>query len=106
MAHEQRILQRALLALLLLFVPRIAHADTTTLICTNPSSGTTWDLKVDFDHHMVNSFPAEISDQSITWQDTLHGGIYEYDRISGNMTMRGPSSTGGYFLYYRCRERK
>lgn len=102
-AYELRILRRALLALLLLFVPRIAHADTTTLVCSNLSSGTTWDVKVDFDHHMVDSFPAEISDQSITWQDPQRQGIYEFDRASGNMTMRGPSSTGGYFLYYHCR---
>ncbi len=63
-------------------------------------------MKVDLVKRTVDSYPADISDRSITWQDTRRGGIYEYDRISGNMTMRGPSSTGGYFLYYRCRERK
>ncbi len=103
---ELSILPRALLALLLSSVPIIAHADEMVLTCTNPSSGTTWEMKVDLVKHTVDSYPADISDRSLTWQDTRRGGIYEYDRISGNMTMRGPSSTGGYFLYYRCRERK
>lgn len=103
---ELSILPRAVLALSLSSVPIIAHADEIVLACTNPSSGTTWEMKVDLVKRTVNSYPADISDRSITWQDTRRGGIYEYDRISGNMTMRGPSSTGGYFLYYRCRERK
>jgi len=103
---ELSILPRAVLALSLSSVPIIAHADEIVLACTNPSSGTTWEMKVDLVKRTVDSYPADISDRSITWQDTRRGGIYEYDRISGNMTMRGPSSTGGYFLYYRCRERK
>jgi hypothetical protein len=97
------IFPRALLALSLSCVSLTAHAKDTVLTCTNNSSGTSWDLKVDFDRHMVDSFPAEISDQSITWQDPQRQGIYEFDRASGNLTMRGPSSTGGYFLYYHCR---
>jgi hypothetical protein len=97
------ILPRALLALLLPAVPISAYAKEMVLTCTNPNSGTTWDLKVDFDRRMVDSFPAEISDQWITWQDTPRQGIYEFDRVSGDMTMRGPSSMGGYFLYYHCR---
>jgi hypothetical protein len=100
---ELSLLPRALLALLLAAVPISAHAKEMVLTCTNPNSGTTWDLKVDFDRHMVDSFPAKISDRSISWYDTPRQGIYEFDRASGDMTMRGPSSTGGYFLYYHCR---
>jgi hypothetical protein len=103
LAHELRILPRALVALLVSLAPGIAHAATTTLICSNASSGTTWDVKVDFDRHLVDSLPAKISDQSITWQDPQRQGVYEFDRASGDMTMRGPSSMGGYFLYYHCR---
>lgn len=84
--------------------PIIAHAKTIILTCTNTSSGTTWDMKVDLDRRTVDSFPAEITDRSITWTDPPRQGIYEFDRTSGNMTMRGPSSLGGYFLYYHCRE--
>lgn len=101
---EPSILPRALIALLLSAVPVSADAKEMVLTCTNPNSGTTWDLKVDFDRRMVDSFPAEISDQWITWQDTPRQGVYEFDRASGDMTMRGPSSMGGYFLHYHCRE--
>jgi hypothetical protein len=100
---ELSILPRALLALLLCTVSISAHAKEMVLTCTNPSSGTAWDVKIDFDRRMADSFPAEITDQSITWQDPQRQGIYEFDRASGDMTMRGPSSTGGYFLYYHCR---
>lgn len=101
---KSSVLPRALLALLLSALPIRARAKEMVLTCTNPNSGTTWDLKVDLDRHMVDSFPAEISDQWITWQDTPRQGIFEFNRVSGEMTMRGPSSMGGYFLHYHCRE--
>ena len=100
------ILPRALLALSLSGVPMTARASQMILTCTNPSSGTTWDLKVDFDRRMVNSFPASIDDRTITWEDAQRGDIYEFDRASGDMNMRGTSAMGGYFLSYRCREHK
>jgi len=89
----------------LLLAPPGAQAKTTVLNCTNPSSGATWDVAVDFDRHLVDSFPADITDASITWQDTLQGGIYEFDRATGALTMRNASSTGGYFVYDQCRAR-
>ena len=85
--------------------PTDAHAKTTVLDCTNPSSGTTWNVAVDFDRRLVDSFPADITDSSITWRDTLHGGTYEFDRVTGQLTMRNASSTGGYFLHDQCRAR-
>jgi hypothetical protein len=103
-AQEPRIWPRALLALLLAIVPKLAYAEATTLVCTNPNSGATWDVKVDFDHRTADSFPADIGDRYITWRDTQRNDVYEFDRLSGNLTMRGPSSTGGYFLFYHCRK--
>lgn len=107
MAQEPSIWRRALLALsFAVVVPSLAHADVTTLVCTNLSSGATWDMKIDSDHHTVDSLPADIGDQRVTWEDTQQNHIYEYDRASGNLTMRGPSSMGGYFLYYHCRRQQ
>jgi hypothetical protein len=96
-----------MLALSLATVPSLARADvTTTLVCTNPNSGATWDVKIDFDHHTVDSFPADINDRYVTWEDTRYNEVYEFDRTSGDLTMRGPSSMGGYFIYDRCSPRK
>jgi hypothetical protein len=74
----------------------------TVVTCTNPSSGATWTIAIDFAHGLVDSFPAQIAAGRITWRDTLHGGIYELERRSGALTVRFPSSTGGYFLHDRC----
>lgn len=106
MAHEPCIWPRAFLALSFAVLPSLAHAEVTTLVCTNTNSGATWDIKVDFDHRTADSFPADIGDQWITWEDPQQSHIYEYERASGNLTMRGPSSLGGYFLYYRCSAQK
>ena len=76
--------------------------ERTVVTCTNPSSGATWTIGVDFARRLVDSFPAEITDRRIAWRDTLHGGIYELERRSGALTVRFPSSTGGYFLHDRC----
>jgi hypothetical protein len=95
-----------MLALLLTTLPDLAHAGVTTLVCTNPSSGATWNVKVDFDRRTADSFPADISDGWIVWEDTQHNDVYELDRASGDLTMRGPSSMGGYFIYDRCSAQK
>jgi hypothetical protein len=70
--------------------------------CTNPKSGTSWDVKVDYDRSTVDSFPAEISNSQITWHDTLHGGYYYLDRASGALTFKNASSNGGYALHHTC----
>lgn len=103
-ARALNILLRVPLALLLSATPFAGEAKEIVLACTNPSSGASWDSKVDFARRTVDSFPADISDQSITWEDTQTNDIYELDRASGDLTMRGASSTGGYFLYYHCHE--
>jgi hypothetical protein len=71
--------------------------------CTNPTSGTSWDISVDYARNRVDAFPAEISDRWISWHDTAQGGFYDLDRLTGELTVRFASSTGGYFLYDKCR---
>jgi hypothetical protein len=75
----------------------------TAMTCTNPSSGASWQIKIDYDRSTVDSNPARIRDADISWRDAKDGGNYTLDRKSGNLTVVVASSTGGYFLYDRCR---
>jgi hypothetical protein len=79
-----------------------AHAAALTFRCINPKSGTTWEVKVDYDRSTADSFPAEITGSQILWHDTLHGGYYDLDRASGALTFRNASSTGGYATHHSC----
>ncbi|MGH6846651.1 MAG: hypothetical protein ACREC0_04205 [Methylocella sp.] len=63
-----------------------ARAAAITFRCTNPKSGTTWEVQVDCDRGTADSFPAEITESQIAWHDTLHGGYYLLDRASGALT--------------------
>jgi hypothetical protein len=80
-----------------------AERGETAITCTNPASGATWQIKVDYDRSTVDSNPARIRDAMISWHDATDGGNYTLDRKSGNLTVIVASSTGGYFLYDRCR---
>jgi hypothetical protein len=71
--------------------------------CTNPTSGATWQIKIDYDHGTVDANPARISDREISWRDAKDGWAYTLDRKSGNLTVVLASSTGGSFLYDRCK---
>jgi hypothetical protein len=73
------------------------------ITCTNPVSGTTWQITINYDRNTVDSNPARITDTKISWHDQSDGGNYTLDRKSGNLTVIVASSTGGYFLYDRCR---
>jgi len=75
----------------------------TTITCTNPVSGATWQIRIDYDRGTVDSNPARISDATISWHDATDGGNYTLDRKSGNLTVIVASSTGGFFLYDRCK---
>jgi hypothetical protein len=75
----------------------------TAITCTNPISGTSWQIRVDYDRRTVDSYPARIGDAKISWHDAKDGGNYTLDRKSGNLTVVVASSTGGYFLYDRCK---
>jgi hypothetical protein len=83
-----------------------AQQGDTALTCTNPSSGASWQIKIDYDRRTVDSNPARVSDTSISWHDASEGGNYTLDRKSGNLTFVIASSTGGSFLYYRCKLEK
>jgi hypothetical protein len=80
-----------------------AQGTETAITCTNTTSGTTWQIKVDYDQRTVDSNPAEISDAEISWHDRIEGGNYTLDRKSGKLTVIIASSTAGHFLYDRCR---
>ena len=80
-----------------------AQHGAAAMICTNLASGTSWQIRIDYDRGTVDSNPARISEAKITWHDAANGGNYTLDRASGNLTVVVASSTGGYFLYHHCR---
>jgi hypothetical protein len=87
-------------------VPAIAdeaRRGETAVTCTNPYSGATWQIKIDYDRGTVDSDPARISDSKISWRAAADGGNYTLDRKTGNLTVIVASSTGGSFLYDRCK---
>jgi len=73
------------------------------ITCTNPYSGATWQISIDFDRATVDANPARVSDAEISWFDPKDGGNYKLDRRSGALTVIVASSTGGYFLHDHCR---
>jgi len=75
----------------------------SAITCTNPASGTNWQIKIDYQRGTVDSNPARISEADISWHDASDGGNYTLDRKSGNLTVVVASSTGGYFLHDRCK---
>jgi hypothetical protein len=77
-------------------------ADGRQFRCTNPASGASWRITVDFARHRVDTYPAKIDPHWISWHDTAQGGFYDLDRKTGVLTMRNASSTGGYFLHDTC----
>lgn len=83
-----------------------AHAQTgeAVMTCTNPSSGATWQVHVDYNRHTVDSNPAVITKAVIEWQSD--GWRYSLDRASGKLTVVVASSTGGNFLYDQCKPDK
>jgi hypothetical protein len=80
-----------------------AQRGETAISCTNPISGATWQIKIDYDHSTVDSNPARFSDSQIWWKAAADGGNYTLDRKTGNLTVVMASSTGGSFLYDRCK---
>ena len=80
-----------------------ALAGVTELTCTNQASGTSWQIRIDYDRQTVDSNPASISDDEIAWRDKADGGNYTLDRKSGKLTVVFASSTAGHFLYHHCK---
>jgi hypothetical protein len=79
-----------------------AQETETAITCTNPVSGTSWQIIIDYSKATVDSNPAEIKRTEISWFDPKDGGNYTLDRKSGNLTASVASSTGGYFRHGRC----
>ena len=82
---------------------QLARAEPTEITCTNPHSGATWRIAVDYDRSTVDSNPARITDTEIWWRDPRDGWRYTLDRASGKLTVVLASATGGNFLFDQCR---
>jgi hypothetical protein len=80
-----------------------AQPGLVAVTCTNPASGASWLINIDYDKGTVDSNPARISDTKISWRDAKDLGNYTLDRKSGDLTVIVASSTGGYFVYDHCR---
>jgi len=80
-----------------------AQAGEIAVICTNPFSGASWRIAIDYDRGTVDSNPARISDTEIAWRDARDGWRYTLDRKSGKLTVVLASATGGNFLYDQCK---
>ena len=79
-----------------------AQETETAITCTNPVSGTSWQIMIDFAKATVDSNRAKITPAEISWFDPRDGGNYTLDRKSGGLTAIVASSTGGYFRRGRC----
>jgi hypothetical protein len=90
-------------ALVLAAFASSAEAGEIAVTCTNPYSGATWQIAIDYDQKTVDSNPARISDAEISWRDAKDGWNYTLDRKSGELTVVLASATGGNFLHDRCK---
>ncbi len=79
-----------------------AQEGLTAITCTNPVSGTSWQVVIDYPNATVDANRAEITRAQISWFDPKDGGNYTLDRKSGDLTASVASSTGGYFRRGRC----
>jgi hypothetical protein len=82
-----------------------AMAGETAITCTNPASGASFQIRIDYDRSTVDTNSAEISDRMISWRDENRWN-YTLDRKSGDLKVVLASSTGGSFLYDRCKLEK
>ena len=78
-------------------------AQPSAITCTNAASGVSWQIRIDYDKSTVDSNPAQISASEISWHDAHDGANYTLDRKSGSLKAVVASSTGGYFLFHRCK---
>jgi hypothetical protein len=79
-----------------------AQHGETAITCKNSSSGTTWQIKVDYDHSTVDSNPASISDGKISWRDAKDGWRYRLDLSTGELYVVFASSMGGNTYFHHC----
>jgi hypothetical protein len=87
-------------------LPPMARAEApqqkAAVTCTNPASGASWRITIDYRNSTVDANPAKITPAAITWFDPADGGNYTLDRETGELTASVASSTGGYFRHGRC----
>jgi hypothetical protein len=79
-----------------------AQQGESAITCTNPVSGTAWQIRIDYAKATVDANPARITQGAISWFDPKDSGHYSLDRASGDLTTSVASSTGGYFRHARC----
>jgi hypothetical protein len=72
------------------------------ITCQNKSSGTRWQIKVDYDHKTVDANPATIGDTQIAWRDANDGWRYTLNMKTGDLTVVFASSMGGNTYFHRC----
>jgi hypothetical protein len=102
----RKVLGRMVLTALVVAVPVVlakAEKGETAVSCTNPYSGATWQIRIDYDRSTVDSNPARINEATISWRDAKDGWNYTLDRKSGKLTVIVASATGGNFLYDQCK---
>jgi hypothetical protein len=102
-ALRQFVLTRLLATVLAVGFSVPAIGGETAITCTNPVSGATWQIRIDYERKTVDSYPATISDTKISWADAKESSNYTLDRKSGDLTVVIRSSTAGHFLYDRCK---
>ncbi len=79
------------------------HSHAAMITCTNPASGATWQISIDYDLATVDANAARLQrDPDLLACDAKDGGNYTLDLRSGELTVIVASSTGGYFLHDRC----
>ena len=79
-----------------------AQESPAAITCTNPVSGTSWQIAIDYRNATVDANRAKITQAQISWFDPKDGGNYTLERKSGDLTAGVASSTGGYFRRARC----
>ena len=79
-----------------------APAGAVAITCTNPVSGASWQITIDYGKATVDFQPARVSQAEISWFDPKDLSNNRLDRKTGNLTTSIASSTGGYFRPGRC----
>ena len=82
--------------------PAAAQPSEVAITCTNPYSGVSWQITIDYRKPAVDANPAQVTASAISWFDPTDGGNYTLDRKSGDLVGSVGSSTGGYFRRGRC----